>query len=256
METITEKIRSWLLPVLLILFVLQMVTLPHAAGYTFAEDAGAPQNRLVYIYDSLRWDKTLGVDPATGAVELGLFDRLTPDGRRVIAPGDSGSSSVRLHSRGGEITYTAVLYRIRTNEDIPVTPVLSAGNAAVTTRYILPDGISEDQVITAVTGKVNHQSVQDFHVSWKWDSQSDEQDVILSRENGQITVGLYIVVEKTGEYGSDPTLPQTGDSSHIGMYSTLMVISGLLLVLLVMDRRREEKELQELQEQVCQEQQQ
>ena len=69
-------------------------------------------------------------------------------------------------------------------------------------------------------------------------------------EADEVTAGLYIVVmedEDPGDPGEPdqpyipPEVPKTGDNSHPTLYLTLMAISGVVLVLLLWDRRQEKK---------------
>ena len=59
-------------------------------------------------------------------------------------------------------------------------------------------------------------------------------------ESDRVTIGLYIVVNDGNDYVV-PDTPFTGDEGSFGMYLALMCISGILLVILWMDRRRERR---------------
>ena len=183
---------------------------------------------------------------------LDLFDAVYPnvesaDGENVVAPGTEGSSIVRLkNSVKGSVKYTAVLYRIRTSENLPVEAGLGLEGHTPAESYGLPQGVEESQVIKAVKGSIRGGEIKDFDISWLWDyyesAEQDRLDTLLGiePEADRVAVGLYIVVEDNNSY-TNPTLPQTGDDSRIGMYLTLMGISGVLLILLLIDRRREKK---------------
>ena len=101
----------------------------------------------------------------------------------------------------------------------------------------------------AVTGKLGGGQRQDFDISWIWNLYEDESRDTTDTELGDkaaidvadnITVGLYIVINDGNSYVS-PDIPKTGDDSMLGLYLALMGVSGLMLILLLVDRRREEK---------------
>ena len=242
----SEKISRWLLPAVLILFILEVMTFPLALGITYSGRSESPNHILTYTQGKLTWDNAAGIG-ANGAAQLDLFDAVYPgvqsgDGRNVVAPGTEGFNIVRLkNSVGGSVNYTAVLYRIRTSEALPVEANLTGSNFTDTTNYPLPPGVAKDQVIRAVSGTVKGSEIQDFDISWLWAFQTstgqDEIDTFLGNKNNadEVTVGLYIVVEDNNSYVV-PEIPKTGDESHIDMYVALMVIS---LILLFVDHRKE-----------------
>lgn len=238
--------NRWLLPVLVILFVLQMFTLPFMVNYTYADRAYAPEHQLTYTENRLRWDNNTHIN-ANGVAELKLFDAEYPavksgNGQDVIAPGTQGESSVRLvNNAPGPVTYHAVLYSIKSNDKLPVTVGMApvAGSEA-DEESLLPPGVEQGQVLQAITGTVDARKSVDFDVLWNWDYyESDAQDMIdtafgnAAKDN--ITVGLYIVVEDYNDY----SLPKTADESHFGTYLTLMAVSGTLLILLLLEKRKE-----------------
>ena len=188
------------------------------------------------------------------------------------------------------------MYCVKEEADLPVEPVLLDSAAFTDTdTYPLPDGVTEDQVVRAVTGTVAGGQLQDFDISWSWsyyeNDQRDQVDTALGnraawQEADRVTAGLYIVVveedepvdpdpgesetppptdspgtpdetetpppadtpngsptpeprDKPGGSYTIPDVPKTGDNSHVVMYLVLMAVSGVVLVLLVLDRRRE-----------------
>lgn len=116
--------RTRLRTAVLILFLLQTLMLPAAIGVTYASRSLKPEHILTYSAGRLVWDAGTDTD-SSGAARLRLFDTAyshvdSGDGAEVVAPGTEGHSLVRLKNDGGSaVTYTAVLYRIRT-EDVPV----------------------------------------------------------------------------------------------------------------------------------------
>lgn len=245
----SDKTSRWLLPAVLILFILEAMTLPLVLGITYSGRSESPDHILTYTQGKLTWDSATGID-ANGVAELNLFDAVytnveSLDGQNVVAPGTEGYNIVRLkNSVSGSVNYTAVLYRIRTDEQLPVEAALIGSAFTDTTTYPLPEGVTQSQVIRAVTGTVKGGEIQDFDISWLWEYEIDdpqnEVDTFLGSKDDadEVTVGLYIVVEDNNAYVS-PTVPKTGDDSHVGMYLGLMVVSLGMLLLLLWDRRRE-----------------
>lgn len=243
------RISRWLLPVVLILFILQVLTLPFVLGFTYSGRSEAPDHILTYTENKLTWDDATGIG-GNGEAQLKVFEAEYPavsaaDGADVVAPGTDGFHIVRLKNGvQGAVSYTAVLYRIVTDETLPVDTALEGSGFADTTSYPLPQGVNEEDVIRAVSGTVNGGTIQDFDIRWLWEFETDEArdaaDTLLGNkaDADQVTVGLYIVIQDENSYVI-PETPKTGDGSHVAFFATLMIISALLLVLLLMDRRRE-----------------
>lgn len=214
-----NKQRGRLLPAVLILFILEVVTFPFVLGFTWAGRSDAPERVLTYTKGKLTWDSADGIDE-NGAAELLLFDSEYPgvkssSGNKIVAPGTESGSTVRLkNSVSGKISYTAVLYRIRSTDLLPVEAALSGDGLADTHDYTLPEGVTDSDVIRAVSGSVGGGLIQDFDIDWRWDiGNSEEQDIIdtqLGRKAAEgdadtVTIGLYIVVEDRNSY--DQILP-------------------------------------------------
>lgn len=248
MEQFIHKCDRWLLPALVILFVLQMATLPFMVNYTYADRATPPEHQLTYTAGRLRWDNNTHIN-ANGVAELKLFDAeydgvKSDDGKDIIAPGTKGESSVRLvNGAPGPVNYTAVLYSIKSSDRLPVTAELARVEGSVPTgKYLLPPGVQQEQVLEAITGKVGGRRNVDFDISWNWNYyESEKQDIIDTAlgnaAEDNITVGLYIVVEDNNDY----SLPKTADESHFGAYLIMMCTSGVLLVLLFLEKRKEQE---------------
>ena len=293
---------NWLLPAVLILFLAQALLFPFAVGLTYAGRPEKPDHMLTYTTGSLTWDSATGVDPDTGAAELSLFSEndqnvQSDNDDKVVAPGTEHTNIVRLkNSVSHTITYVVVMYRIKEEEKLPVEPALLDDEAfSDTDTYPLPEGVTQDQVVRAVTGTVEGGQLQDFDIHWKWNYyDSDERDQVDTAlgnkaawfEADEVTAGLYIVVmedeEPGGPSGPDdpddpdgpdapddpndpdnpndpndpndpddldgpirpytpPEVPKTGDSSHRELYLALMGVSGMVLALLLLDRRREDR---------------
>lgn len=244
----------WLLPAVLILFILEIFTLPLVLELTYAGRSEAPNHILTYTPGSLKWDNTTGVDK-NGTAILSLFHSQygntvnADNGDKVIAPGTDGFNIVRLKNNAEKsVNYTAVLYKIKDNPELPVEAELNGNGFTDTDTYTLPDKVKDSNVIRSVSGKVGSGEIQDFDINWLWEYYEDDaQDIIDTllgdkaayEEANDVTVGLYIVVEDNNEY-INPEPPQTGDAG-VGMYIVLMIISGSMLILLTVTRRKEKK---------------
>lgn len=250
MQTVFHKMNRWLLPVIVILFVLEVMTLPLVVGVTYSAKNTTPDHVLTYTKGKLTWDSATDIDK-NGVAEMDLFDAVynnveAGNGDNLVAPGCEGTNTIQLKNNvSGSVKYTAVLYWIRSTDLLPVEVSLADSTGFTdTTTYKLPDGVEKDQVIRAVTGTVKGGEIQDFDISWLWEfetsAEQDEIDTFLGDKHNadEVTVGLYIVVEDNNSYIT-PDIPKTGDESHIGMYVGLMVISLVMLILLLWDRRKE-----------------
>ncbi len=256
-NTMMQKLNRWLLPTVLILFICQLILLPWAVGFTWADRSASPDYTLTYTENKLTWESASD-KLANGTVVIDLFEPeydgtvKSEDGRDVVAPGTANSKTIRLQSKvSGAVKYTAVAYVIKGNNDLPVTfHVGTSDTATNAASYPLPDGVTQDQVVQAITGTISGNQRVDFDAAWNWAfEESAQQDVIDTQlgvnggpnvEAMNVTVGLYIVIEDNNSYVT-PGIPQTGDNSHIGLYSGLMLISFIMLILLLLERRREAK---------------
>ena len=251
----TKKLREWLFPAILILFILQVILLPVMIGLTYAVPAERPEHILTYRTGSLVWDKATSVRP-DGSAELTFFETLyqnvnAGNAEKVLAPGTEKDSVVRLkNDTNKEITYTAVLYSLSTSPDLDIGATLSGNGFLDTSRYTLPENIKKEAVIRAVGGKLDARKLQDFDINWFWrfeDGAStyerDQIDTYLGNKAAdgkadEATLGFYLVVHDDGEIVPSP---QTGDDTMIGGYVVLMLISGGLCLFLTITRKRRER---------------
>lgn len=261
-----NKMKPWLLPVLLVLFILASALTPFAMEFTYAGRSESPDHLLTYTTGKLTWDSATHVNAATGVAELNLFDAhytnvQSENGDNVVAPGTEALNIVRLKNNADNaIQYTAVLYRIKEEPALPVAPELSGSSFTDTPSYPLPDGVNKSQVVRAVTGTVEGGQIQDFDISWQWtyyESESrDEVDTALGNKAAwatadEVQAGLYIVVAENSDPSDPedpdspddpytyPQVPKTGDSSNVTLYFVLMVVSGILLLIGLLERRKE-----------------
>jgi len=248
-----KKKARWLMPAMTIPLVLLILTTPFAMSSTYANRSEAPDHILTYTRAKLTWDNASGINADTGAAELSLFDArydetvFAQNGDNLIAPGTEGFNIVRLKNDvKGTVKFTAVLYSISTDENIPVTIGLDSENVTDTDTYILPDGIDKSNVIRAVTGTIEGGRIQDFDISWIWNFyESDQQDItdtILGNKDmlDNLTVGFYIVVEDNNSYVL-PESPDTGVNSHIVFHICLVFICGLVLLFLILGYKRDKQ---------------
>lgn len=250
MQTILQKYSRWLQPCLVALLALVLLTMPWMLGVTYSGRSESPDHILTYTEGKLTWDSATGIDE-TGAARLNLFDAsyssvVSADGVNVVAPGTEGFHIVRLKNDvSGSIRYQVVLYRIHTNDALPVQVSLSGENMTDVTQYPVPEGVSQADVIRAAEGTVAGGQIQDFDIQWLWayyeDAQQDAVDTMLGddtvEESDEITVGIYIVVEDGNSYIT-PDIPQTGDRTGIEWYLVLMGISLVAVLLLLCGRKR------------------
>ncbi len=248
MEALRQKLDRWLLPVITILFILQLALLPLAADFTYAGHSETPDHVLTYSKGQLSWDPSVTVRP-DGSAEMQLFfpeygdTVVSANGENIAAPGTGEGYTLRLRNTvSGPVEFTVVFYKLTDQTVLPVNVSLVGGSFTETDTYPLPEGVKREDVLRAVTGTVTGQQLQDFLVDWNWDFYvSDEQDITdtalsnLKVPTG-VTVGLYIVVEDGNTY-LEPEPPYTGIESHFGMYIALMLISLAVLILLLLDRR-------------------
>ena len=71
----SEKLREWMFPAMLILFILQVMLLPVMIGLAYAVPAERPEHILTYRTGLLVWDKATSVRP-DGSAELSFFETL------------------------------------------------------------------------------------------------------------------------------------------------------------------------------------
>ena len=221
----------------------------------------------------LVWDSETVVDD-NGVAQLNLFDSKygdpvtvgSADGSKLVAPGTGKQTMIRLYNRFVKpIFFKVVLYQYQENipEDINMrdklqTRLLDAIDGrgfADDTKPVLPEGVTEDQVIRAVTGKISAQKYQDFDISWLWDFEAegkDGEDTLLGSlaaegKDPNVTLGVYIVVQMdtSGSGGGSgdvitPESPKTGDSG-IGVYLGLTAVCGGMLMLLLWEKRKARK---------------
>lgn len=155
----TKKLREWLFPAILILFILQVILLPVMIGLTYATRSERPEHILTYTTGRLVWDKDTSVRP-DGSAALSFFESLyqnvnAENVEKVLAPGTEKDSIVRLKNNSkNSVRYTAVLYSLSTTPDLDIGASLSGDGFSDTSDFTLPDKINKDTVIRAVGGSI------------------------------------------------------------------------------------------------------
>ncbi len=250
-NTVMQKAARRLLPTVLILYICQILLFPLAVDLTLADKGSGADYTLSYTQNKLSWGSVTDTLP-DGTVVIDLFSPeydgtvSSGDGRDLTAPGTADSRTIRVQNHtDGSITYTAAAYIIKGDAALPlIVRVKSSGTAAAAASYPLPAGVTQDQVVQAITGAIGGRQSVELDAAWSWAfEESALQDAIdtrlgISGGSTRVSVGLYIVVEDNNAYVT-PDTPSTGDGSHIGLYLGLMLISLILLILLLLDRRRE-----------------
>lgn len=231
-----EKVHPYLLNVTLVLFILQVLLLPLALSYAYAGKSEAPAHELTYSAGSLAWDSATGIRP-DGSAELKVFS----DDK--IAPGMEGGCNIRLkNASAGTVQYTAVLYRLRTDDSLPLDAELSAEGAESTAATLLPKGIAPEDVVETLGGSLAGNAMKDFSIRWHWDYSADAQQDALDTRLGSegkhtATLGVYLIAEDdNGTLTPEP--PKAGDDSLLTVYLVLMLVCGSLLIFLMAERRR------------------
>lgn len=153
----------------------------------------------------------------------------------------------RLKNDGGSaVTYTAVLYRIRT-ENVPVQAALEGEGFADTEQYALPENAARENVLRAVTGKVEAGRIQDFDIRWLWRFDDgpvqDQADTALgdsaaAGRAARVTLGFYLVVSEEPGQWIRPDEYKTGDGFPLGWYVGMMAVTGGALAVLGTGGRR------------------
>lgn len=277
MKRVFAQYKNWLLPAVLILFILQAVTFPFALGKSWAGGSEMPDHLLTFnMRGRLVWDSETEVD-GNGVAQLNLFaskygDPVTvesADGSKLVAPGTNKETIVRLYNKFiNTIVYKVVLYQYQENipEDINMREKMKTQMAAIDGKGFLKDEtpvFPEDvdpetvEVVKVITGKMSAHNYQDFDINWLWDFEAegkDGEDTLLGNlaaagKDPSTTLGLYIVAQLdtsatgSGDGSGDvitPESPKTGDSG-IGAYLGLMAVCGGMLMLLLWEKRKARK---------------
>lgn len=261
-----SKSNKWLLPTVLILFILEVVTLPLIVLLTYAGRAETPEHLLTFDNQRLTWDENTVVHE-DGVAELSFFSQYyqnveSSNEDNVFAPGTEKTTIIRLKNDSEDtITYTALAWMIKECDILEVHGDFQAEGSTPATDYenLLPEGVTPDDLlgVRAVTGTVNSKAIQDFDINWEWIFErgeeiepgiyeSDPVDTYLGNKAAwdvadDALIGFLIVVE-----GDEPIVPTppTGTGSVLEWGIALIAVSAVVLifaiVMRVRDRRREQ----------------
>lgn len=238
MEQELRSRRGVLTTLIVLLFAAALITFPYAFNLTWSSPAA--DRTLTYTVGSLTWDSAAQKIDKNGVIQLSMFDSgydnvKSADGGKVVAPGTGKTTRILLKNTvSGSIRYTAVLYRLDDNTDVPIT----AGLTGLAVKdYYLPKGVAKEQVVSAVGGTVNGGSVKTLDISWNWQfskgAEGDAHDTMLGNKSpaDEVEYGLYIVVEDDNYYGGGGinnclvVPPKSGDNSTV----KLLVLSVLAM---------------------------
>ena len=91
---------GWILPVVLVLFICEIITLPLTSFFTYAGKSDAPDHVLTLEGEKLVWSTSENI-LSNGSAEFRLFSDeyqnvKSSDGDKVVAPGTESYSMVRL----------------------------------------------------------------------------------------------------------------------------------------------------------------
>lgn len=252
-----KNFERFLIPALVLLFILQVLLLPAALGVTFASRSVNPEHTLTYTPGSLEFDSDTELYE-NGSAKLSLFETAyqnaeAQNGQKIIAPGTDKNSIIRLKNEsGGEISYTAVLWSKDTAAERTAAVSLSGDGFSDAENALLPSDIDQNSVIRAVSGTVSSKNVQDFDINWVWDFENqqnsvarDKIDTALGNKSAdgnpdELTVGFYIIVNDGNSYVT-PEIPKTGDKSAVWGFGACLVLSLCIISALAIDRRKAKK---------------
>ena len=257
----SKRINKWLLPTILILFILEIITLPLMVILTYAGRSESPEHLLTFADQKLTWDENTVVH-ADGVAELSFFSQFyqnvnSENRDDVFAPGTEKLTVIRLKNDSSKpAKYTAIAYMIKESDELMLIGSMQAQGAAPTENYLLPEGVTRDQVLDALTGTVDSKAIQDFDIDWRWGFErgeeiepgiyeSDSIDTYLGNKAAwdvadDATIGFYIVIE--GDDGPiAPNPPSTGAGSMLWWSIVLIAISAIILAFAVIMRVHERR---------------
>ncbi len=260
-----KRTNRWLLPTVLVLFILEVITLPLVVMLTYAGRAESPQHLLTFANKKLTWDENTTVHE-DGIAELSFFSQYyqnveSQNEDNVFAPGTELPTVIRLKNDSGDtIKYTAFAWMIKECDILELYGDFKADGSSPATNYehLLPEGVTPDDLIgaRAVTGTVDPKAIQDFDIGWYWIFErgdeiepgiyeSDPIDTYLGNKAAWDTaddalIGFYIIIE--GDEGPiPPGPPQTGAATMLQWGLVLIGISAIVLVFAIITRVRDNR---------------
>lgn len=252
-KKVYKKIQPWLIPVVFILFILELATFPFVVSITdIASDARADR-LLTFHADKLTWDSGDGIGE-NGEAMLSLFDAYydsvqSGNGDDVIAPGTAGRTTLRLANASDEkIRFTVVVYQIKSSENLPIVTTLEGAALTTADEFVIPPNVQEDQLIRCAQGTLEPDQEQDFTIRWNWRFEGDEKgndlDTLLGNAaaNGDddvlIGFNLYIHDGNGLVFAGVPMIHPIG---LIEVWIVMLSLSAVTLLVLLWLKKREQK---------------
>lgn len=258
-KRVYKKIQPWLLPLVAILFILELATFPFVVSITDIAREGIPDNLLTFHDGELLWNSGDNID-ANGDAHVSLFSAYydgvkSGNGDNVIAPGTAGSTTLRLaNSSQTEIAFTAVVYQIKASENLPIITTLEGAGFQDAADYVIPPNVEPETIIRCVQGKLKAGSEQDFTIQWHWsfagDEETDKLDTLLgnaaangsSKDDVVIGFNLYIHDGNGLVFAGVPMIHPIG---LIEVWIVMLSLSAVTLVILLVLKRREKKKCEQ-----------
>lgn len=169
-------------------------------------------------------------------------------GDRVIAPGTENSYTFALENTAdGPLDY-ALSMKAYLSDGEQTLPVEVKVTRDTDKTYLLgsADAWADVQKLNQVSdsGSLKKGYVMPYTLSWQWPFEGDDAlDTALG--SGKEDLTLTVVIETTAGYAppdKDGGIPKTGDTSAIGLWFAVMMISGAgIPALLAAARRKEER---------------
>ena len=254
-KKVYKRIQPWLLPVVAILFILELATFPFVVSITDIARDGIPDDLLTYHDGELLWDSGGNIDE-NGDAHVSLFKAYydgvkSGNGDNVIAPGTAGSTTLRLaNGSNEEIAFTAVVYQIKASDNLPIITTFEGAGFEDAADYIIPPNVEPETIIRCVQGKLKSGSEQDFTIQWHWSFAGDEETDALhtllgnaaASGNGEddviIGFNLYIHDGNGLVFAGVPMIHPIG---LIEVWIVMLSLSAVTLVILLVLKRWEKK---------------
>ena len=222
MENRINKKTSALGLAVVVLFIVAVLTFPYAFNLSWALPGASSDRTLTYAPGTLTWDSKAEID-SQGVAKLHIFkdsydgsSAVSTDGANIVAPNTQGSENLRVvNTAGYDVQYCATLYRI---DQSKANIEAEVAGGAQTTDYLLPDGVTQDQVEYAIGGTITANATQIMAVDWVWPYYTSEANDVTDTAAGddteinEVTYGLYVVVYDT-EIDPEPT-PDNGNNAN------------------------------------------